>query len=463
MANPTLQNPTVDLFLYDLQDGLGESSVEIDQRRRQLWQGILNEKSIENRLREIKEREKSTSNYIELLPERLLPFDPPYDGYYYPVKLGDTLSILVDCSGKPNESNWEKLSFEEQLQDIKTGVLEHTDNKITGEMGRSWLIWGQLHDSEQSLKDTAIYLYENLNLFPSQNWVRDYKGKGYFEGATLFEIESPDLDSDGINQTKHALICLFPFEILQDKRSEIIGKLYRHLIRIFCYRNKILWVYEQSFQLKTKLKADTEEVQQLVDSLPSRMLESTIDLNRLQKDLASALKLSQSYETKLGYLKEKAIAIKVNIDNYIAWLDKLEKLDPECDLIFFRRFEKLTREKYLVQIDTDHEILTAGLKPLGNYAKTVTGIIEIERSKNERTLNMTVALASAGLGAASLTASTFNDQAKQLVAVWMPPPQGQTDPPIVSYWISTALALFVSVSVGLLAAWITWFFLRKRR
>jgi len=462
MAHPTLQNPTVDLFLYDLQDGLGESSVDIDQRRRQLWQGILNGQLTKSRLREIEEREKTTSNYIELLPERLLPFAHPYDGYYYPVKLGDTLSIQVDCSGKPHEPTWSKLSFEEQLQEIKSGILQHTDNKISGEMGRSWLVWGQLNDPDQSSYETAVYLYENLKLFPSQNWKRDYKGKGCFEGTTLFEMESPDLNANGINQTKHVIICLFPFKMSQDERSKIIGKLYRNLIRVFCYRNKILWVYEQSFQLKMELKTEAEKVQRLVDSIPSIMLDSTIDLNRLQKDLASALTLSQAYETKLGYLKEKAIAIKVNIDNYVAWLEKLEKLASECDLEFLRRFETLAREKYLVQIDTDQEILAAGFKPLENYTKTVAGIIDIEHSKNERKLNLTIASASAGLGAASLMAATFNDQAKQLVAVWMPPPQGQTQPPVASYLASTVLAFGVSASMGVLFAWLTYRLLRRR-
>ncbi len=462
MADLTLHHLTLDLFLYDLQDGLGESAAEVERKRRQFWQGILNGQFTEATLADIKGREEALSGYIELLPSKRLRFPPPYDGYYYPVKLGDTVSVMLDCAGKPQEASWPTLPFAEQLKHIKAGVLEHAHN-IPGQMGQSWFIWGQLPDSNQAAESTARFIYDHLELLPSPNWFQDCRGQGRYQGATLFELQRPDQTPDGLNRHHYALICLFPAHLLEDELKVIVGKLYRHLIRLFHYRNKILWVYEQGFQLKTSLKAATSTVQQLTDALPMVITQPKLDLDCLQQNLATALQISQPYETNLGYFKEQASTIEVNITNYGLRLEAMEKQDLDCDLAFLRRFEELAREKYLAQLQIDEKILAAGFKPLENYTKTVTGIIEIERSKNERNLNLTVALASAGLGAASLAASTFTDQAKELVAVWMPPPQGQTQPPVASYWASTALAFFVSISVGLLATWITWFFLRKRR
>jgi hypothetical protein len=462
MANLTLHHPTLDLFLYDLQDGLGESDEKVEQKRRHFWQGVLNGQFTEPALADIKGREETLSGYIELLPNKRLRFQPPYDGYYYPVKLGDTLSVMLDCAGKPQEASWPTLPLAEQLRHIKAGLLEHAHN-IPRQMGQSWFIWGQLPDITQSAELTAHFLYEHLELLPSPNWFQDCRGQGRYQGATLFELQRPDQTLDGLNRHHYALICLFPAHLSEDELKVIVGKLYRHLIRLFHYRNKILWVYEQSAQLKASLKTATSTMQQLTDTLPILLTQPKIDLDRLQQNLATALNLSQPYETNLGYFKEQELTIEVNIKNYGLRLEAMAKQDPGCDLTFLSRFEELAREKYLSQLQTDEKILTVGFKPLENYTKTVSGIVEIERSKNERNLNLTVAIVSAGLGTASLMASTFSEQAKELVAVWMPPPQGQIQPPAASYWASTALAFFVSVGVGLLFAWITWFFLRKRR
>ena len=38
-----------------------------------------------------------------------------------------------------------------------------------------------------------------------------------------------------------------------------IGKLYRHLIRLFLYRSKVLWLYEESRLLKGFLKEASEK------------------------------------------------------------------------------------------------------------------------------------------------------------------------------------------------------------
>ncbi|NMF82694.1 hypothetical protein [Nodosilinea sp. P-1105] len=465
LTDLTLHYPALDLFLYDLLDGLGESAATVDQRRQQIWQSILNgqltETALEATLTEIKEREKKISRYIELLPEKRLRFTSPYDGYYYPVKLDDTLSVMVHCSGKPQDDTLPALSFAEQLQQMKAGVLDHA-RSIPRQIGQSWLIWGQLPNSSQSTEATAHFLYDNLALFSSPNWDQDFRGQGHYQEATLFEFQRPDSTPDNQNQHHYALICLFPACLSKGDLQDIMSQFYCELMRLFHYRNKVLWVYKQSIQLKTTLKAATSTMQRLTDALPMVITQPKVDLDQLQRNLAIALQLSQAYETNLGYFREQESTIEVNIQNYGRRLQVIEKQDSDCDLAFLWQFEELAKEKYLAQLQTDEKILTAGFKPLENYTKTVAGIIDIEHSKNERKLNLTIASASAGLGAASLMAATFNDQAKQLVAVWMPPPQGQTQPPVASYLASTVLAFGVSASMGVLFAWLTYRLLRRR-
>ena len=458
MREPTLLYPTIDLFLYDLQDGLGHSAEEIAQIRHGLWQGILNGNFTETTLADIKAREATLSNYIELLPQRYQFFAAPYDGYYYPVKLGDTLAVQVDCAGKPEEPTWDALSLDDQLQQMKASVLEHARD-IPGRMGRSWFIWGRLTTADQDPEASAINIFKTLKLFPQSNWALDCKGKGRYGGATFYEIQKVDETADGINQNHYALICLFPASQTKADMQGILSQLYRHLMRLLYYRNKVLWAYEQGFQLKTKLKEAINKVQILINILPGHIAQPAIALNSLQQDLAKALTISHYCEKNLSFLKEQAATISINLDNYQKRLQLMSQSAGESDLAVLERFADFAQEKYLNQLKTDEQTLAVSLKPLATFIQTVEGVIEIEKAKNDRTLNQTVAIASVGISVASLAASTFTEQAKTIIEVRNPTPSGQPIP--VSNSIKSAgLAFGVSLAIGLLGACMTWLLLK---
>ncbi|NET62577.1 MAG: hypothetical protein F6K47_42735, partial [Symploca sp. SIO2E6] len=112
--------PTIDLFLYDLHDGIGQSTEQIKQNRRRFWQRIYGKSISKHRLNQLRLQEESLTNCIDLLgtQKKIERFDHPLDGYYYPVKLGDTYALQIDCAGKENDPDWEQLPLQEQLQQI---------------------------------------------------------------------------------------------------------------------------------------------------------------------------------------------------------------------------------------------------------------------------------------------------------------------------------------------------------
>jgi hypothetical protein len=454
--------PTVDLFLYDLGDGLGQSSDQINQNRRRFWQRIYNNSLDEQKLASFQAEEATFANYIQLLgTQKIELFKHPLDGYYYPVKLGDTYAVQIDCAGKDNDPDWAQLSQAEQLRQLKEIVLEHK-HQLPGEMGEDWLIWGKLATPNQDPEATAQECYSALQIVPQPRWQRDCKGQGTFQGATLFELEQPDITPDGFNRNHHILICLFPHDKTDDELKKIIGRLYRDLIRLFHYRNKVLWVYEQSRQLKTTLKDSSGVVQKLVDCLPQHLSYPPLNLNQLQQDLADALSISHHYQISLGYLQEQASTIEINAKNYKNRVQVLDQLDANSDLAFLEGFSELATEKYLNHVKMDDQILNAGLKPLETFIKTIEGIIEIEKTKNERTLNQTVAIASVGISTASLAASTLTEQAEGIVKGIFPVP-ANSPTPALNYWTNFGLAFFLSVFIGVASAAITWGVLRKGR
>ena len=93
---------TIDLFLYDLGEGLGEDTTKIKTNRKRFWQRIY-PNITDEKLEDLQTRENSFSTFIKLFDpnDKFIPFaESDLDGYYYPVKIGDTYGLQIDYSGK---------------------------------------------------------------------------------------------------------------------------------------------------------------------------------------------------------------------------------------------------------------------------------------------------------------------------------------------------------------------------
>ena len=232
-----------------------------------------------------------------------------------------------------------------------------------------------------------------------------------------------------------------------------MSKLYRHLIRLFHNRSKVLWLYEESRRLKGFLKEASEKVDRLVSLLSTNVKSPSIDLKALQQQLSDALLVSNIYEKQLNYLRDKETEINTNLDSYCDRFTRMSTTD-QTDLAFLNHFSTHAKNKYLRQIKADIAAFESALKPLGSFIQTVQGITDIERTQNERVLNQTVAIAGVGISVASLAASSLSSQADAIIQSWRPIPENQP-PSIANLWLSFALVLLVSIAVGGLAALIT--------
>lgn len=449
---------TVDLFLYDLHDTLTASDEDMQKIRQQFWQRIYGNKAPAKQIT-LPTAESSFSSFIRLLSDHIEKFPSPEDGYYFPVKIGDTYALQVHYSGKPSDPDWNNLNITGQVQLLKQTILAKTHN-IAPNLGQNWLISAQLPDSEQAknAENIAQKCYQSWS--DRANWQQDYKEQGTFKGATFFELEQQDTTADGNNQNQHVLICLFPSTYDKDEMGDIIGQLYLDLIHLFLYRNKVLWVYEQSRQLKSMLKQMNRAVQQMDSDLYSQISNASINLHHLQKVLANALSVSTKYEAFLSNLQGQLTTIDINTQNYKSRIESLRKRDAQADLKFLDRFSAYATEVCLAQITTDNAAFSAGLKPLETFIKTVQGITDIEKAKNDRTFNQTVAIATVGVSTASLAASTLSNQADTIVKTLLPVAKDQPTPPL-NAWVNFGLPFLLSVAIGLLGAGITWLWLNR--
>lgn len=412
--NNLLIYPTVGLFVYDLAEGIGQTEEKISKNRQQFGRKIYGEQISPSQLEQLKQAESETGDYIKLLGnEKTVPFESTLDGYCYPVKLSDTYAALFDLAGK-KEPDDKKFAPEEidRLGWQKEKITSRINPPAT--IGQSWLVWGQLTANDQDALATAKNCYSKLNLFPNAKWQGDLKAEGQFLGANFYELWLPPGDSDNISENYHVLICLFPYNSGQSIRdiSKTVSKLYTHLMRLFAYRNKVIWAYTQSRQLKSDLKDASRTIQQIFQQLPEQVNVPKIDLKKLQYNLVDSLKVLLVYANYISELEEQETTISTNLENYTKRLkiigDRMGN-NPN-NFKFMEYFSDFAKEKYLSQVEADNKSLSPGLRLLENAIQTIEGIIEIERAKSDRALNVTIGAVGVGIATSGVYASVYAGQ-----------------------------------------------------
>ena len=254
-------------------------------------------------------------------------------------------------------------------------------------------------------------------------WDKDLKAEGQFLDANFYELWLPPGDRGKIDQNYHVLICLFPYNNSQaiGDISNTVAKLYVHLMRLFSFRNKVIWAYTQSRQLKADLKEAARTIQQIVTQLPQQVNAPKVDLKELQQSLVDALTIFSVYANYISRLEKQKNTIKTNLKNYKRRLKTIgEKMGSDAEAFqFMASFSDFAKEKYVWQVAADNRSLTAGLRLLENAIQTIEGIIEIERAKSDRTLNVTIGAVGVGIATSGVAASVYASQIK--------PPQNAID------------------------------------
>ena len=113
-------------------------------------------------------------------------------------------------------------------------------------------------------------------------------------------------------------------------------------MQLFRYRNKVIWSYWQSRQLKIELKKAYPIIQTTVNNLPQQVDQPRLNLKQLQKELADILKVLSIYSNQLSSLEEQQSTIKTNLKNYQKRVEAISELDfnfnPEATRKFLMFF-----------------------------------------------------------------------------------------------------------------------------
>jgi hypothetical protein len=437
--------PTLDLFLYDLREGLGQTKAEIEENRHRFKQKLpkINEGTFNQ-----DDEQHFEPEYVELLgTQRYSDFKSEiYEGYYYPVRLSDSYGLLLDCSLKVPQQG-DDLTW---LNDLHTYINEQLNDQ-TGSIGQTWMFSVQLPKVLRWEHEAiAKRCYEAL--IPGGNFAENQTGNTEFLGGSLFEFwryASPE--QTDIRENHHVIIVFYPDE----KAAKTMAQFYPNWIHLLLYRHKMLWAYKQSRFLKKRLKAGSVRIEECRKELDLYSIQG-FNADKLQQTLDKAWRILSAYTTALNQLDQQSRTIETNYGNYQKRLSQLEdKTGQKLDLL--EQFNEKVQDKYLHQVQMDYRNLNPELRSLENIIEYIRARVAIEDERGDRSFQETIAIWGIGLAAGAIVASISGHFPTITETEALAHPIGWflSALSIPSGWIAPGISIILSVGAAVVAGLVT--------
>jgi hypothetical protein len=394
-------------------------------------------------------------DYVQLLPQLTEDFDlekPGITGFIEPLQLQDSYGIWVNI-GYVDETLPEAT--------IETGEfikLVNPENclKIPSSkdfLGQTLLVTICLEPSRKGeLKDIANEVFQKL--FPTKNPDFNFAREGTLLDSPIFEYGLISQIDDNYDNYAHILVW-FP-----DKNTEAkFGKYQHELIDLFFYRQKIIKAFQDSRIIYHRLDDNYKKIDATLKVIQvnddSKMVKLDRDINKLQDDIPIYLKDSLDYTNLLRTMADLENTISINLYNYKETLKRIYTQEKsQKSTAFLSLFSKETAPYFLAQIKGDLGYFQNGTNISDQAINAIRGIVEIEQTKIDRSLEKTLQIIGAGLGGGGIAASSLSGYIKEPL-VFKP---GSSIHPGFSAFILSILIAFLSGIIialinGKLAEW----------
>ena len=464
--------PTLDVFIYNLGEGLGDNQDEIATRRETFLETLPPE--LQNQLTQSFDQLSITpnTNYVKLLnlfgkgsdfyPVNTCLNNYSIKGYYCPVLLNETYGLLSSSA----------VDEKELPQPISCyRYLQHQTAEIPGSLGRTWMISGIISDRDSDPEMLAIDTYKwlkysktlkelsqtEVEAFIPEEW--QYRKLGKFLTAYVFEVWQIPNHWETMDENNHVLIFLYPDgQIKEDANS-----FYEDWMQLFCFRNKLLWAYGESQKIKAQMQAGFQAIRETIATIKNHS-----QLSQLRDQLEENIQTFSDYIINLNYLELQRHTIEVNLHNYQVAIASIKDYIASntdvfgyTDIQFLEEFSNLVQSKYQVQVKKDCESLRPGLEIMGTLIDTIKGIVEIKQAERDRRIERAIIAAGAGVGTASAVASASSSVIQELTPYYLKTVD-RNEYPLAAPFSNLAIAAIFSLSLGWLAGWLTWNYLQSR-
>ena len=442
-------NPTIDLFLYDLRNSLGDDQKDIEQNRRYFYQKF--HETVQKKLKQdrLDNDQNLEVEYIRLLNSSFAPLSPDTpleNGYYFPVRLGDSYGLLLEVAAPDKKIPEDFAELREKIQQ-KLG-------KNTATLGQTWMLSTYLPNfsetTPEEIEKIAKECYKAI--FPNAEETVELDNKGEFIGATIFESSDNILKPKNVQlgyakiitifPTKHIIIAIYPDEATFYKLADF----YEDWMRLFYYHHKIIWAYNQSRILTKKIKEIFSKIQTIIEEKTTEEKRTVNEFEEISDVLSQCQLIMNQYMRELSNLALQKETIEINLDNYDKRLQSLQKKAKKTTInkdktaiAFLAVFSELVNEKYLLQITRDLKFLDQGLKFLDNNMSVIRSKVEIEKAKGDNKFQEIITVGGTGVAVVSFIGDDAAQECKSYPYI--------KNSPVCESTLIFKLIIFLTVSI----------------
>ncbi|MCT7980728.1 hypothetical protein [Laspinema olomoucense] len=435
--------PTLDLFIYHLQEGgVGAATYPQDFRANIVEQGSgTDPKAI--KFLEVTHFDKSAVEF-----EGQLKTDNRIKGSVGRFALDENYGLALNISVDG------KFNGQEVVQCLEVMLtLIPEQGHLPGKLGQTWMVSGWVENPEKD--DREILANDVYQTLIEEGW--QYQEKGQFLGGTVFEFwRSSPQRWEKMEAASHLILILYP----NQKAMETGADFHQDWKGLFCYRNKILWAYGQSRELKEQMVEEFNEMSASIKGLYN------LDLCELKLALQNNSLALSNFVNNINSIEVRQHEIDLNLHQYEKSVQSIAKkagnvFQVSNDFKFLQEFSAIVKAKYQKQLEQDYASLRPYLNILEHLRGTIASIVEISQAQSDRDFQTFACLVGTGIGTAGVVASSSPSWViplKQSALIAATVDHLQVPEP----WTNFSLALSLSAIAGLLgcllaSVCITWF------
>jgi hypothetical protein len=372
-------------------------------------------------------------------------------GFVYPIRIYDSYAFWLNLRRSEKEADNQTLTEDVDVSLLSQFNPQNCLSLIPDKyfLGQTLLItaWITLEDKQNKTNYYDIAQECLTAIFSNTNNKPEFNRQGKLFDSPIFEY---GLFSQ-LENYQHVIIWLFD----NPQADEKLNQCYQELFDLFFFRSKVVKAFQDSRIIYQKIAAAYDEIENTIENikLTTAYDEITIEiLNQLTGKLKELPQESLKYTRLLRNLKDYQNTIDINRNNYQEKLRQIKAATQDDNLSILEKFYYQDCERFYKQINADIGYFEQGTNLLEQATASIRGIVEIEQTKRDRSLNNTVQILGIGLGGGAIVSGVVTQHIDKInQPLGGISPNNPPHPFYASLFISIAATLFFT-GVGWLIA-----------
>ncbi|MGF1672732.1 MAG: hypothetical protein ACFCUV_03490 [Rivularia sp. (in: cyanobacteria)] len=376
-------------------------------------------------------------------------------GFVSPIRIYDSYALWLNLR-RPEKEADNKTSTKDVDVSLLSQFNPHNCLTLIPDryfLGQTLLItaWITLEDKQNQTNPYDIAQECLTAIFPTANTKPEFNRQAKLFDSPIFEY---GLFSQ-LENYQHVIIWLFD----NPQADAQLNQCYQELLDLFFFRSKIVKAFQDSRIIYKQIATAYDQIENTIEEIKSTTASDQITikiLNQLTEKLKELPQESLRYTRLLRNLKDYQNTIDINRNNYQEKLRQIAAATQDDNLSILETFYKQDCERFYKQINADIGYFEQGSTLLEQATASIRGIIEIEQTKRDRSLEATINTIGIGFGGGAIISGVVTqhiDKINQPLAAI-----SSNNPPHPFY-----ASLFISIAATLFFTGVGWLIANRKK